>query len=56
MQGSTSSAPSTYRGTLVIDEFGQRRIKSRRDDIENFLTQVAKVAVPLMQQLYTEEK
>jgi hypothetical protein len=56
MQGSTANAPSTYRGTLVVDEFGQRRIKSRRDDVENFLNQVAKVAVPLMQQMYTEEK
>ena len=56
MQGSSKSAPSTYRGTLVVDEFGQRRIKSRRDDIEGMLNQVAKVAVPLMQQLYTEEK
>ena len=56
MQGSTANAPSTYRGTLVVDEFGQRRIKSRRDDVENFLNEVAKVAVPLMQQLYTEEK
>tara|TARA_R100000353_G_C6510066_1_gene196392 strand:- start:463 stop:2799 length:2337 start_codon:yes stop_codon:yes gene_type:complete len=56
MQGSTANAPSTYRGTLVVDEFGQRRIKSRRDDVENFLNQAAKVAIPLMQQLYTEEK
>ena len=56
MQGSSASAPSTYRGTMVVDEFGQRRIKSRRDDVENFLNQVAKVCVPLMQQLYTEEK
>ena len=56
MQGSTANAPSTYRGTLVVDEFGQRRIKSRRDDVENFLNQVAKVSIPLMQQLYTEEK
>ena len=56
MQGSTQNAPSTYRGTMVIDEFGQRRIKSRRDDVENMLNQVAKVALPLMQQLYTEEK
>jgi len=56
MQGSSANAPSTYRGTLVVDEFGQRRIKSRRDDMENFLNQVAKVAIPLMQQLYTEEK
>ena len=56
MQGSGRSAPSTYRGTLVVDEFGQRRIKSRRDDIENFLNQVGKVAIPLIQQIYTEEK
>jgi len=56
MQGSGMNSPSTYRGTLVVDEFGQRRIKSRRDDIENFLNQCAKVAVPLMQQIYTEEK
>jgi hypothetical protein len=56
MQGSGMNSPSTYRGTLVVDEFGQRRIKSRRDDIENFLNQVGKVAVPLMQQIYTEDK
>jgi len=56
MQGSSQGAPSTYRGTLVVDEFGQRRIKSKRDDIENMLNQVAKVAIPLMQQLYTEDK
>ena len=56
MQGSGQSAPSTYRGTLVVDEFGQRRIKSRRDDIENFLNQCAKVSIPLIQQIYTEEK
>ena len=56
MQGSSREAPTTYRGTLVVDEFGQRRIKTRRDDVENFLNQCAKVAIPLMQQLYTEEK
>ena len=56
MQGSGKSAPSTYRGTLVVDEFGQRRIKSRRDDIEKFLNQCAKVAIPMIQQIYTEEK
>tara|TARA_R110002051_G_scaffold202268_1_gene268969 strand:+ start:9331 stop:11646 length:2316 start_codon:yes stop_codon:yes gene_type:complete len=56
MQGGSQNAPSTARGTMVVDEFGQRRIKSRRDDIENFLNQCAKVAIPLIQQLYTEEK
>ena len=56
MQGGSQNAPSTYRGTVIVDEFGQRRIKSRRDDIENALNQLAKAAIPLMQQLYTEEK
>ena len=56
MQGGGKGAPSTYRGTIVVDEFGQRRIKSRRDDIEDMLNQVGLIAVPLMQQLYTEDK
>ena len=56
MQGGGGNAPSTYRGTIVVDEFGQRRIKSRRDDVEDALNQIGKVAIPLMQQLYTEEK
>lgn len=56
MQGGGKGAPTTYRGTIVVDEFGQRRIKSRRDDIEDALNQIGSVAIPLMQQLYTEEK
>jgi len=56
MQGGSQNAPTTYRGTVIVDEFGQRRIKSRRDDIENSLNQLGKAAIPLMQQLYTEEK
>lgn len=56
MQGGGRGAPSTYRGTIVVDEFGQRRIKSRRDDIEDMLNQVGSVSIGLIQQLYTEEK
>ncbi|MDP6907959.1 MAG: hypothetical protein QF371_00565 [Flavobacteriales bacterium] len=56
MAGGGKNAPSTYRGTVAIDEYGQRRIKSRQDDIEFMLNQLAKVCVPLMQQLYTNEK
>jgi len=56
MQGGGKGAPSTYRGTIVVDEFGQRRIKSRRDDIEDMLNQLALVSIGLIQQLYTEEK
>ena len=56
MQGGSQGAPSTYRGTIAIDEYGQRRIKSRQDDLESVLNQLAKVTIPLMQQIYTEEK
>ena len=56
MQGGSAGAPSTYRGTIAIDEYGQRRIKSRQDDLESVLNQLAKVTIPLMQQIYTEEK
>jgi hypothetical protein len=56
MQGSVKNAPKTYHGTLAIDEYGQRRIKAKRDDIEGALNQLAKVAIPLIQQLYTQEK
>ena len=55
MQGG-GGAPSTYRGTIAIDEYGQRRNKSRQDDLESVLNQLAKVTIPLMQQIYTEEK
>jgi|TARA_R100001530_G_scaffold136364_1_gene116734 hypothetical protein len=55
MQGG-GTPPSTYRGTVAIDEYGQRRIKSRQDDLESVLNQLAKVTIPLMQQIYTEEK
>lgn len=56
MQGGTDGAPSTYRGTVAIDEYGQRRMKSRQDDLENTLNELARRTVPLIQQLYTEEK
>jgi hypothetical protein len=56
MMGSTQNMPSTFRGTVAIDEYGQRRAKSRQADVESFLNQCGKIAVPLMQQLYTEEK
>ena len=56
MQGGNDGAPSTYRGTVAIDEYGQRRMKSRQDDLESMLNELAKRAVPLIQQLYTQEK
>ena len=56
MQGNSAAAPQTYKATIALDEFGQRKIKSKLADIEAGLTRVAKVAIPLMQQLYTTRK
>ena len=56
MQGNTAAAPQTYKATISLDEFGQRKIKSKLADIEASLTRVAQVAIPLMQQLYTIRK
>ena len=56
MQGSVSAAPETYKATIALDEFGQRKIKSKLADIEQALVRVGEVAVPLMQQLYNTQK
>jgi hypothetical protein len=56
MMGNSSVAPSTYKATISLDEFGQRKIKSKLADVEAALTRVAEVAIPLMQQLFTGEK
>jgi hypothetical protein len=56
MMGNTQAAPQTYKATISLDEFGQRKMRSKLADIESALTRVAQVAIPLMQQLYTAEK
>ena len=56
MMGNTQAAPQTYKATISLDEFGQRKIKSKLADIEAGLTKVGQVALALMQQLYTTEK
>jgi hypothetical protein len=56
MQGDQGGSPQTYRGTVALDEFGQRRIKSKRDDIEECINQLAKVVVSLIQYVYTDQK
>ena len=56
MQGNSAVAPQTYKATIALDEFGQRKIKSKLADIEAGLTRVGQVAIPLMQQLYTTQK
>ena len=56
MQGDQGAAPQTYKGTIALDEFGQRRIRSKKDDIEAMLNQLGKLVIELMQWVYTEEK
>ena len=56
MMGNSQAAPQTYKATISLDEFGQRKIKSKLADIEGALQRLAKVAIQLMQELYQEEK
>ena len=56
MMGNSAAAPQTYKATISLDEFGQRKIKSKMSDIEQALVRVGQVAIPLMQQLYSIEK
>jgi len=56
MMGNAQAAPDTYKATISLDEFGQRKMKSKLADIEAGLVRVGQVAIPLMQQLYTEQK
>ena len=56
MMGNSQAAPQTYKATVSIDEFGQRKIRSKQMDIEAGLTRVAQIAIPMMQQLYQVEK
>jgi len=56
MMGNSQAAPQTYKATISIDEFGQRKMKSKLADIEAALTRAGQVAIPLMQQLYTSRK
>ena len=56
MMGNAGAAPQTYKATISIDEFGQRKMKSKQMDIEAALTRMARVVIPFMQQLYQVEK
>jgi hypothetical protein len=56
MMGNSQAAPQTYKATISIDEFGQRKMKSKLADVESALKRVGEIAIPLMQQLYTSQK
>jgi hypothetical protein len=55
-QGDASSAPPTFRGTLALDEFGQRRIRSKVDDIELSIRQLGRVILGYIPHVYNREK
>jgi hypothetical protein len=56
MMGNAQSAPQTYRATISLDEFGQRKIKSKLADIESGLKRMGEVIIPMAQKLYSTEK
>lgn len=55
-QGDPNQQPDTYRGTVALDEYGQRRIKSYKDDIEMAIDQLGRIVFELIQKHYTEER
>jgi len=54
--GDPTDAPNTYKGTVALDEYAQRRIKSKKDDVEEFLNQIGKVVVDFIQYYYTDSR
>lgn len=56
MMGSGSGAPETFRGTMAIDEFGQRRMRAKKASLENALSFFGSIVVRLAQKYYTIRK
>lgn len=54
--GNASVAPHTYKATVSLDEFGQRKMKSKLADIEAGLNRMGQIVIPLVQELYTSQK
>jgi hypothetical protein len=56
MSGNSGNAPDTYKATIAMDEFGQRKIRSKLSDIEGGLRRVGEVALAFIQAIYTSKK
>lgn len=54
--GDAAQAPTTKGGTILIDEYGQRRVNLKRKRIEGAMNQLAKVICQMIPNVYTEEK
>ena len=56
MQGNTDAAPKTYSATMMMEDVGQRRSKSKLRDIEGSLKRLGQVAYNLSKQHYGFKK
>jgi len=56
MQGNTEVAPKTSSATMMLEDFGQRRSKSKLRDIEGSLKRLGKVVYNLAKEHYTYQK
>ena len=56
MQGNTEAAPQTSSATMMLEDFGQRRSKSKLRDIEGSLRRLGQVIYNLAKEHYTYKK
>lgn len=56
MMGNSANAPDTYRGIMMLDEFGQRRIKVKQAVVEDALQSLGKLLIAFIQEFYVAEK
>ena len=56
MQGNTDAAPRTYSATMMMEDVGQRRSKSKLRDIEGSLKRLGQVAYNMAKQHYGFKK
>lgn len=56
MMGNSQASPQTYRATIALDEFGQRKLKNKIQVIESALTVLGRVVLSYAQELYKIEK
>ncbi len=56
MQGNTEVAPKTSSATMMLEDFGQRRSKSKLRDIEGSLRRLGQVIYNLSKEHYTFKK
>jgi hypothetical protein len=54
--GDATAAPDTYKGTLTIDEMGQRRVRLKKDKIEGMINQLFWWVTDMIPRVYTERK